>query len=188
MSDESEGSDERLLESLPLEAAPPAALERRVVAELRRRGLLRGAARARRGWALAAALAFAFALGLVAGARYSARDAARDGVAADDRGTQRYLLLLYEPRPLDRAGVDLVAEYSAWAGELARRGQLVVAEKLGGEERRLSVQEPETARGDAPTGFFLIRAATFDEALAIARACPHLAHGGEVALRSIDPT
>ena len=188
MSDETEGPDERLLESLPLEAAPPGALERRLVAELRRRGLLRGAGPARRGWALAAALVLTFALGLVAGARYSVLDAARDAGAADDAAAKRYLLLLYEPHPLDRAGVDLVTEYSAWAGKLARRGQLVVAEKLGAEEQRLPSGPTDAARGARPTGFFLIRAASFDEALTIARGCPHLAHGGEIALRPIDPT
>jgi hypothetical protein len=184
MSDESAGPDERVLQPTPLEAQPPAELERRVVAELRRRGLIRGAAPERRRWALAAALALAFALGLVAGARFLPGGAA----SADSRAAQSYLLLLYEPRPLDRAGVDLVAEYSAWAGGLAKRGQLVVAEKLSGEERRLPERESTAVRGDGPTGFFLIRAANLDEALAIARGCPHLAHGGELALRPIDPT
>jgi hypothetical protein len=184
MSDETAGPDERVLRPTPLEAQPPAALERRVVAELRRRGLVRAAAPTRRRWALAAALALAFAFGLLAGARFLPRGAA----GADPRAAQSYLLLLYEPRPLDRAGVDLVAEYSAWAGALAERGQLVVAEKLSAEERRLSDREPTQVSGDRPTGFFLIRAANLDEALAIARGCPHLAHGGEVALRPIDPT
>jgi hypothetical protein len=37
-------------------------------------------------------------------------------------------------------------------------------------------------------GFFLVRAATAEEAEAIARGCPHLRHGGTISLREIDPT
>ena len=80
--------------------------------------------------------------------------------------------------------------YFDLTAELARHGQLVVAEKLSAAERRLGVvasgERPVVAA--EPTGFFLIRAGSLDEALAIARRCPHLAHGGEVALRPIDPT
>ena len=41
---------------------------------------------------------------------------------------------------------------------------------------------------EAPAGFFIIAARTDEEALAIARSCPHLRYGGTVALRPIEPT
>jgi hypothetical protein len=37
-------------------------------------------------------------------------------------------------------------------------------------------------------GFFLVQARTLDEAEQIARTCPHLRHGGTIALREVDPT
>jgi hypothetical protein len=40
----------------------------------------------------------------------------------------------------------------------------------------------------AVRGFFIIRAATEAEALGVARTCPHLRHGGAVAVRPIVPT
>jgi hypothetical protein len=37
-------------------------------------------------------------------------------------------------------------------------------------------------------GFFVISAATLEEATAVARSCPHTARGGRVIVRPIDPT
>ncbi len=187
--------DDRLLSDLLREVAPPSALEERLVGELERRGLL-GGARPPRGvragiWRVAASALLAFALGLWLG---PLGDGKAEEAAVENAGG-RYLLLLYEPRPLDRAGVDLVAEYSAWAGELAQSGRLIAAEKLADGERRWGALPPpgemrgegRPARGE-PTGFFLIRASGPEEAERIARDCPHLRHGGELSLRPVDPT
>jgi hypothetical protein len=169
--------------SLPREVEPPRALERRLVAELGRRGVLRRGAPTRARLAWAAGLLVAFALGWGLGGRSSSGAPAPSAAAGG-----QYLLLLYEPRPLDRPGGDLVAEYSSWARGLARDGRLIVAEKLGAGETRLGVAEPTGSAGSAPTGFFLIRASSLDDALAVARGCPHLVHGGEISVRPVDPT
>jgi hypothetical protein len=81
----------------------------------------------------------------------------------------------------------LVAEYAAWARGLQEEGKLLSAEKLADEPAELlgSGASPE---GDRVGGFFLIRAASFEEAQRIARDCPHLRHGGRVELRAIEPT
>jgi hypothetical protein len=74
----------------------------------------------------------------------------------------------------------------------------VAAEKLGRESWRYRAgaggpsageraEVPAGAPGE-PTGFFLVRAGDLAEAERIARDCPHLRHGGEVALRPVDPT
>ena len=197
--DESQG---RLrFDELAREAAPPPELEGRLVAELGRRGLLgRGTARVRR-WRAAAAALLTFALGLWAGANRTGEHSALTKRGANVNGDEkRYLLLLYEPRPIDRRGLDLVKEYSAWAGGLARSGNLVAAEKLARSERRFGevarllggapgpVGPLTTETFGEPTGFFLIRAASQEEAERIALDCPHLKHGGEVSLRPVDPT
>ena len=119
MSPDEPPTDDRLLHGLSHELPPPAALEDRLVGELRRRGLLAHRTSSSGLWRLAASALVAFALGLWLGPKVVA-------TAPASEASGRYLLLLYEPRPLDRAGVDLVAEYSAWAGDLARGGKLVV--------------------------------------------------------------
>lgn len=89
---------------------------------------------------------------------------------------------------------ERVKEYVDWVGA-ARTGGVVE----GGEKLRdgddVAVQ-PDGSAGMAPAapggsklaGYFLIRAADQPTAMAIARTCPHLRHGGSIVLREIEPT
>jgi len=101
----------------------------------------------------------------------------------------RYLLLLYESPRYDPGGTtheQLVAEYSAWAGNLAHRGQLVDAAELGPEEELVGAAAESTRpTAGVITGFFLVRAADPEAAAAIAATCPHLKYGGTVAVRPL---
>lgn len=114
-----------------------------------------------------------------------------------------------------RVGVDsLVAEYAAWAGRLAEAGRLVSAEKLADDGGRwlraapdaeadpadrpaiVAARDPTGAAGGDPlptgattgvvSGFFLVRAASYEEALALAGESPHLRYGGAIEVREID--
>lgn len=168
------------LAALLRQPAPPAELERRVVGRLvmadlvtRRRALV-----ARRSWLLAAGLALllvGFGLG-------------RWQVPSANAGPMnRYLLLLHEDesfRP-DRAQ----AEVGRWAMRLQRAGELIEGDKLGLHGHLLMPGGAETglAPGDVIAGVFMLRAASDERALTIARTCPHLAHGGRAELRRIEP-
>jgi hypothetical protein len=177
------------LRVLPREVDPPPALRERVRETLRSRGRLRP--RRRRVLAVSAALAAAVLLFLAG--RLSAR--VRDPWS-DSR--PEFVLLVYEGPGFDRsAGVPaLFAEYDAWARGLQARGLLLHGRALergstllqasGG---RVSV-EPHEVAADAGTitGFFILRAADSAQALAIARTCPHLKHGGTLILRPIVPS
>jgi len=169
--------------------SPPDDLERRSVAALRARGLLRTPARR---WPAAAAAAAVLALGVVLG-RLSVVEPAP---AADD-GPQ-YLLVLYDSTAdLRRADPDRVAarveEYRSWARAGARAGHLVGGEKLadggrvlrGGDEGE---DRPAAGPFGPVGGYFRIRAASEEEALRIAAECPHLRHGGAVEVRRIEST
>ena len=48
----------------------------------------------------------------------------------------------------------------------------------------VSPGDVETVAGGL-TGFFIVRAATGEEAFALARQCPHLKYGGRVAIRRL---
>ena len=112
----------------------------------------------------------------------------------------RFLLLLHEPpgrvqAPSPESGRALVEEYKAWAAEGARSGFLLGGEKLkdGGNLVAESGASPgSTAIALDPGrpfigGYFLIRASGYDEAVELARTCPHLRHGGIIEVRQIDP-
>ena len=48
--------------------------------------------------------------------------------------------------------------------------------------------EDATPRAERLSGYFVVRAADIEQAIAIARASPHLRHGGTIELREIEET
>jgi hypothetical protein len=115
--------------------------------------------------------------------------------------TQEYMLLLHsrgEDQPPDSSEEErLVKEYSEWAGQLGRRGQLVSAEKLGSDDAVVLRREGAGVRANPldfgaaeahVAGFFQVRAGSFAQAQIIARECPHLKYGGGVEIRRIEKT
>ena len=193
MPDEEGLTDEerRALDALPGEAPVPHGFEDRVVAALRERGLVasgsRPEVRPRR-----QLVRLGLAAGLVGSGFGAGLLASRpEGGASAPDGRSLYLLLLY-PGPHHAAGgrVDeeaRVAEYGAWARRLRSAGQFVSAERLKDAALVLGGDVPGAAP-PGPQGFFLIRARDGAEAEAVARECPHLRHGGRVAVQAVDPT
>jgi hypothetical protein len=191
--DEWTESERAALRALPRTMAPPEGLEGRVVSALQAEGLLKarrsGGLRATpwlvRFGAVAATLVL-FAAGVATG-----RVASRPAEPEDPR--PQFVLLLQEGKEFE-GGEDHVAEYTAWARSLGARGLIVAGEKLKDDAVVLSRKdagvtietEKVTSEESAPRGYFVIRARDLDEAIAIARECPHLKHGGQVSLRPID--
>ena len=170
---------------------PPLGLKQRVLQTLRARGLIAPPSRPSRTVTqillYATAALVLFAGGALVGGR-------RLAPATDPR--PRFALFLYEDaayRPTV-SHAELVAEYAAWADSLRRQNVLVIAEELGQEDAAVlhgfggsvavSPGDVETVVGRL-AGIFIVRAATGEEALALARQCPHLKYGGRVALRRI---
>ena len=172
------------LAGIHADAEPRAALEGRVVNALRDRGLLkRGHRRSRvaffAGLAAAAAVAaVTFLAGLAVG---------RGSSASPSPGT-RFVLFLYGGDSASAAEETArVEEYRTWARSLRSGGRLVAGEKLANEVRVLGPggrREP----AEEPRGFFTIAAPDWASAMAVAGTCPHLKHGGRLALRRIEPT
>lgn len=168
-----------LLDTLSPTEAPPPELEARVLAAMKRTGLVRSR---RLPWMSAAAAAAALVIGLVVG---RATAGGRPGAPSPDR---TFILLLYpgsgqDPSPAAEQG--RVAEYGRWARGLRADGRLVSGEKLKDGVTVFGGTDPSSG---TLQGYFVIRAATVEEAEGIARTCPHRGHGGAVALREIDPT
>jgi hypothetical protein len=111
------------------------------------------------------------------------------------------LLLLHDDRqrvsqlsPSDMEAV--VARYSAWAEGLAGQGRLAAGHKLrdeGGKQLRRNGGSTQVTDGpyaevaDVVAGLFVIRAADYAQACALAADCPHLEYGW-IELREIEPT
>ena len=147
------------MNDIPRELPPPPGLDRKIAQELRRQGLLRR----RPTFAYLAAAAAALVVIIV----WFARPAPP---------APNYILLLYES-PQFTGGNR--AEYGQWARQM--RPLIVGGEELGSQDVFANVPEP----APRPAGYFLIHAADDAGAMRVARACPHLRHGGAVVLRKI---
>lgn len=90
---------------------------------------------------------------------------------------------------------EIVGKYIAWTERLQERDLLVSSQKLkdeggrwltkSGEDLKV-VNGPYTETAEVIGGYYLVKAATYDEAVTIASECPHLAYGGRIEVRAID--
>lgn len=110
-------------------------------------------------------------------------------------------MVLLEENP-SQAGADLspeeiqgiVAKYMAWRENLAAQGRLHGSNKLKDEGGKLLVKAGDGAQvTDGPysetkeviAGYFVIEAASYDEAVAMCETCPHLDYG-RIIVREVD--
>lgn len=169
---------------------PPRWLEQEVVDSLRSRGLLAPRTRQRFGWAWAVASVTACLFCFVAGMLFRSRTIA---IPPEPSGS-KYVLFLTHSSNVATSGtaeeIALVQEYSAWAQRQRVGGHLIAGERLNDASLELSgplglreLRAEDTSLG----GYFVIAVPNLDAAVAIARTCPHLKHGGTVVTRPIDP-
>jgi hypothetical protein len=156
--------------------ALPSNLKPKVVERLAGLGLLSTARPSRSlNWApLAAAAAFAI-LGFAVGRGTSASS------GATALGT-RYVLLLTGAASVTPAENEARRqEYGAWLSGLQRRGMVADGAELVTPRHDL----PGDGRSGPVVGYFIINAKDETEALDIAKANPHLRHGGGVTLAAL---
>lgn len=179
--DELTPAERRELDTLSREIAPPGDHEDRTVAALKVRGLLgarRRPAALPRALAAAAAAVLLFAAGTAAG-RWSSAGAA---VSPD------FILLLRagSETPPESPDEEMrrVNEYASWAQDARRRG-LLTGEKLADDGRFLGGGSAPGA-AEHVQGYFLLHAASYEQAAALAATCPHVRYGGSIEVRRIE--
>ena len=164
---------------LPRELDPPPDLEDRTVAALRRGGLLRSNRRQTQRWVMAAASLLLFLGGVAAGR-------ALDRPASPDT-RPRFVLLLMDSPPTESTEAELrvVFAYRQWATSLRDEGRFVSGARLDARSAGVPVVREDAEKVE---GYFVISAGSFEEAVSIARTCPHAARGGRIVVRPIAPT
>jgi hypothetical protein len=112
-----------------------------------------------------------------------------------------YILLLRQPPKMlkDLSPEEFqkkIAQYAAWRDELVTRGKMRGGEKLANEAgRQIRVENGRVSVTEGPFseaqeilgGFFMIESADYDEAVAIARTCPHLVDRQWIEVLQVDP-
>jgi hypothetical protein len=142
---------------------------------------------------LAIAASLILLIGIAAGVAIQRATSTPEQAGTTDDGRHEFVLLLYESDgtkgQTQADEMRLVEEYSAWGRKLARAGDLVGGEKLAADFKTIApVGAGALTAAGAIGGFFVVRARSYEEAAAIAQTCPHLAHGGAIEVRMIEPT
>ncbi len=109
-----------------------------------------------------------------------------------------YLLLLNDipaHRTLTgQAAKEITDVYISWLRDLAANGALVTGDKLtldggrvvDGEGDEVTVMDgPFTETKEVLGGYLKVSARDYAEAVAIAKTCPHIAHGGVIKVRQV---
>jgi hypothetical protein len=114
---------------------------------------------------------------------------------------KQYFLFLYD-NPASFAGISpeemqaIVARYIAWRQDVAAKGHMIDGQKLrDGEGRVLRAPGGKVSITDGPfaenkeviAGFFQIQADSYEQAVDIARTCPHMTFG-TIEIREVEPT
>lgn len=113
----------------------------------------------------------------------------------------QFMLLLYdEPQLFEGLGPEeiqrIIEKYKAWSEKLRNQGYYVASHKLTDDAgRTLRRKGAEVRITDGPYsetkevlgGYYMIEAASYDQALERSRDCPHLEYGGTIVVRQVDP-
>ena len=111
-----------------------------------------------------------------------------------------FVLLLHQiPKMLEGLSPEemqkMIAKYSAWREELVKNNRMRAGIKLSNDGgRHMRVQGEKVSVTDGPYsetqevlgGLFMIEAANYDEAVAIARTGPHLFGGNWIEVRQVE--
>ena len=113
-----------------------------------------------------------------------------------------FILLLHQaPSKFDNLSPEdiqqIIARYTTWREELVRQNRMRGGEKLTNDGgRRVRINGNQVSVTDGPYsettevlgGYFTIEAANYDDAVAIARTCPHLGGNQWIEIRQVDAT
>ena len=110
-----------------------------------------------------------------------------------------YMLLLYDnpanwqnlsPEDMQKA----IEKYMGWGEKLRSSGIFLASHKLADDAGKVMRGRGQVRVTDGPYsetkevlgGYYLIKAANYNEAVARARDCPHLEYGGTIEVRQVD--
>lgn len=191
MKDEDSNNELLRLDSLRKELSPPAELEERIVSHLNRRKLIRHHHRDRFLTFQRVVAAAACILFFLAGTLYQKAKIGKQSSAVSMSESTFVLFLLEDDSYQDAQGMqqqqERISAYRDWAIGLRKQGIPVSGTKLHDEQTYLGKAIEEERGQEQISGYFLIDATSAEQALAIARNCPHLRYGGKIEVRRVHP-
>jgi hypothetical protein len=165
---------------LPREVTPPPGLEGRVVAAMREEKLLRRTTLAP--WLQMAAAFAILAIGIGIGRWVVPPPIPPTPIV---QMQPRFLLLLWGAAPVSDDNAR-AREYGEWASAERKLGRHISGERLADDAVLIERDRPPSPVPSEVQGFFIVSAASLEDAAAVARSSPHVRDGGRVVVRPID--
>jgi hypothetical protein len=188
MTDKNDEDFVNALKSLPGELLPPPQLERIVLQSLRDKGLVRqkpGTSILK--FAAVAACCVFFFLG---GVLFNKERTASSSVSMSENTFAFFLMEdeNYQSPKSDHELQQRIELYRNWGVQLRQKGVILSGTKLQDERHILNnTGEESRLQNEAIAGYFLIDTKDMNQALEIARTCPHLRFGGRIEVRQVHP-
>lgn len=181
--EELSAAEKKLFQELKREESPPRSLEKKIINELINQGEIKKTNNMNNyvKWAASIAALVLFFLG----GMYFEKSSAAHIVEIEP--TKGYILLLHEDenfRPGDP--MAMFEEYKTWMETTFGRGVKIDGQELKNEatlvtrETQTPLLENEVER---TTGYFILEASSYEEAVAVAMENPHVKYGGTVEVK-----
>lgn len=98
----------------------------------------------------------------------------------------QYAILLFEDESFRGDDQELIKEYSTWGQDWGQKGKVVGGQKLSYVSKWYGEDFDNALSPGTLSGFFIIQAENYQEALAITETHPHTNYGGRIELREIE--
>lgn len=174
------------------EGTPPIDLYTKIVEAMKTEGLLYAPKALIPASVTGITSALVLFLGIALAAFFIGKSSVQPAMAEKPGNKPKFVLLVKADDVPPAEGMQQFKEYTAWVENL-KKERWAGGEALHGKAWRLHKNNGQVqvldhvlkASADELSGYFLYEAADADEALKIARTCPHLNYAGTVELREI---
>lgn len=171
----------KLFRKLERETPPPAELKESIIAQLQNEGQLKINTDMKTNWTFRiAAGIIIFVAGGFLGMKFG-------GGTTVINPTQGYVLLLHEDQGFTPGpGEQMFEEYSGWRKDLFDKGIVITGQELADREAMIAPSGDVTVTEVNPekiSGYFILEAASLEEAVKLASSAPHLKYGGSIEVR-----
>lgn len=176
-------AEKRIFQGLQSEKAPPRSLEKQIVKELEKQGELKRTTNMNDyvKWAAAIAAMVLFFFG----GRYF-EQLQHQKIAGIDP-TKGYILLLHEDLSFSPGDpMEMFEEYKTWMENTMNEGVKITGQELKNGATLVSNSGLSSNGEDATertTGYFILEAASYEEAVQVAVNNPHVKYGGSVEVK-----
>ncbi len=176
-------AEKKLFEALEREAKPPAQLEKNIITQLESEGLIKKTTAMKNYLKWAASVAAAILL-FMGGMFY---EKSKAQLMVEIEPTKGYMLLLHEDASFAPGDpMAMFEEYKTWMEDTFSKGIKITGQELKEEATVVKGQTEEVFPRDAATkttGYFLVEAKSYEDAVAVAKENPHIKYGGSIEVK-----